>query len=287
MTPRRTRQVVEDDPHDHDRGLGFDLSTLMTRRRALGLAAVGGLVALVGCGSSDDGTTSRAATVAPPAGSTASTTGTTGASAEIPEETAGPYPADGSNGPNVLGESGDRAQRHHHQLRVVAAKAAGVPLTIALTLLDVAEGGTPLAGAAVYLWHCNIDGLYSLYSQGVANENYLRGVQESDASGRVQFTSIFPARLLGPLAAHPLRGLPEPGRRRPPPAPSSPPPSWRCPRTPAARSSPPAATSRASSNLDQTSLATDMVFSDGYSTQLGTVSGSVGSGLTVALNVGV
>ncbi len=40
-------------------------------------------------------------------------------------------------------------------------------------------------------------------------------------------------------------------------------------------------------NLAQTSLDTDMVFSDGYSTQLGTVSGSVDSGLTVALNIGV
>jgi hypothetical protein len=40
-------------------------------------------------------------------------------------------------------------------------------------------------------------------------------------------------------------------------------------------------------NLARTSLATDMVFSDGYSTQLGIVSGSVGQGMTVALNVGV
>ena len=40
-------------------------------------------------------------------------------------------------------------------------------------------------------------------------------------------------------------------------------------------------------NLAQTSLATDMVFSDGYSTQLGTVTGSVAKGMTVALNVGV
>ena len=41
------------------------------------------------------------------------------------------------------------------------------------------------------------------------------------------------------------------------------------------------------SNLAQTSLDTDMVFSDGYSTQLGTVSGTTTKGMAVALNVGV
>ena len=41
------------------------------------------------------------------------------------------------------------------------------------------------------------------------------------------------------------------------------------------------------SNLAQTSLDTDMVFSDGYSTQLGTVTGTTTKGMAVALNVGV
>ena len=40
-------------------------------------------------------------------------------------------------------------------------------------------------------------------------------------------------------------------------------------------------------NLSQTSLATDMVFSDGYSLQLGTVTGSVDKGMTATLNVPV
>ena len=90
--------------------------------------------------------------------------------------------------------------------------AEGVPLTIELTVLDIADGATPLAGAAVYLWHCDRDGRYSMYSQASPDENYLRGVQETDADGKVTFTrSSRP--LLGPLAAHPLRGLPEPRRR--------------------------------------------------------------------------
>ena len=49
-----------------------------------------------------------------------------------------------------------------------------------------------MPGAAVYVWHCDAPGRYSLYSQGVTNENYLRGVQETDANGQVHFTTIVP-----------------------------------------------------------------------------------------------
>jgi hypothetical protein len=40
-------------------------------------------------------------------------------------------------------------------------------------------------------------------------------------------------------------------------------------------------------NLAQTSLDTDNVFSDGYASQLATASGGVDDGIRVALNVGV
>ena len=62
-----------------------------------------------------------------------------------------------------------------------------------MTILDFANDKSPLAGAAVYLWHCDREGRYSLYSEGVTDENYLRGVQETDDDGLVRFTSIFPA----------------------------------------------------------------------------------------------
>ena len=54
-----------------------------------------------------------------------------------------------------------------------------------------------LAGAAVYVWHCDRDGEYSMYSDAVGDENYLRGVQEADEDGVVEFTSIFPACYAG------------------------------------------------------------------------------------------
>jgi protocatechuate 3,4-dioxygenase beta subunit len=78
-----------------------------------------------------------------------------------------------------------------------SAKADGVPLTVNLTLLDNSKGCVPLAGAAVYAWHCDKDGRYSLYDSGLENENFLRGVQEADANGQLTFTTIFPGAYRG------------------------------------------------------------------------------------------
>ena len=40
-------------------------------------------------------------------------------------------------------------------------------------------------------------GRYSLYDGDIASENYLRGVQESDADGKLSFQTIFPAAYSG------------------------------------------------------------------------------------------
>src|SRR3954447_12133997 len=99
---------MADELHDHDQGLEFDLGTLMQRRGALKvLAGAGlglGLVALGACGSSDDSSSASSSTTSSSSSTTTSTaTSTSTASVgQIPEETAGPYPGDGSNGPNVL-----------------------------------------------------------------------------------------------------------------------------------------------------------------------------------------
>jgi protocatechuate 3,4-dioxygenase beta subunit len=116
---------------------------------------------------------------------------------EIPQETLGPYPGDGSNGPNVLGASGVVRKDITSSFGTSTTKATGVPLTVTLTLLDNANGCTPLAGAAVYAWHCDRNGKYSLYDSGLQNENYLRGVQETDANGQLSFTTIYPGAYNG------------------------------------------------------------------------------------------
>lgn len=51
----------------------------------------------------------------------------------------------------------------------------------------------PIAGYAVYIWHCDRAGNYWMYSAAAASENYLRGVQETAEDGTVTFTTIFPA----------------------------------------------------------------------------------------------
>ena len=201
-------------PHpNHDRGLEFDLSTLMSRR-SLGMffGAGGAVAALAAC--TPGGSTSTASTPASTATATATSSATAAAisspsatptltraiaecTTEIPQETAGPYPGDGSNGPNVLEASGVVRQDITSSFGTGSAKAEGVPLTLTLTLLDNANGCVPLAGAAVYAWHCDRDGKYSMYDSGLANENYLRGVQEADSNGQVTFKSIFPGAYSG------------------------------------------------------------------------------------------
>ena len=115
----------------------------------------------------------------------------------IPEETAGPFPGDGSNGPNVLTDSEAVRSDITASFGSSSTVAQGVPLTVTLAITDLANGCTAFSGAAVYIWHCDRDGLYSMYSPGVTDENYLRGVQEAGADGTVTFQTIFPGAYQG------------------------------------------------------------------------------------------
>jgi len=163
----------------HDRGLGFDLRTMSRRKMITGLGAV---FMLSACGSTSDSTSSDGSTTADGVN-------------EIESETAGPYPADGSNGIDVRTEDGIVRSDITSSFGDASGTAEGVALTIKLAVTDLT--GAPLSGAAVYLWHCDRDGNYSLYSEGITEENYLRGIQETDADGLVTFTSIYPACYVG------------------------------------------------------------------------------------------
>jgi protocatechuate 3,4-dioxygenase beta subunit len=175
---------------DHDRGLVHDLRTLVDRRRALAL--LGGLGVAGALAACTNGTASLAtgsstnASAAPSAGTSAA------GLVEAPDETAGPYPGDGSNGQNVLDDSGIVRRDIRSSFGTSTTTAQGVPLTITLTVKDLATSSA-LVGAAVYVWHCDREGNYSMYGEGAADENYLRGVQPTDESGTATFTSIFPA----------------------------------------------------------------------------------------------
>lgn len=185
---------------DLNRLLQLERQHLEQRRRALrGLTAgalAGGLPWLLqACGGGDDATASS--------GSTSTSTTTTGSTSSagscslIPSETAGPYPGDGTNSNasgvvNVLTLSGIVRGDIRSSIGSPSGTAAGVPMTVTLKLVNTSSSCATLAGYAVYLWHCTRDGGYSLYSAGVASENFLRGVQVSDANGEVTFTTIFP-----------------------------------------------------------------------------------------------
>ncbi|HET9873984.1 MAG TPA: intradiol ring-cleavage dioxygenase [Propionibacteriaceae bacterium] len=168
-----------------DQGLRFDVVTVLSRRNLLRAFGLGATVAtLAACGA-------NATTAGSPSASASASAG------EIPDETAGPYPGDGSNGPDVLEQSGIVRSDIRSSFGEASGTAEGVPLTIQLDIKDLANDGAAFAGVAVYVWHCDRDGGYSLYSQGITEENYLRGVQIADDQGTVKFTSIFPACYTG------------------------------------------------------------------------------------------
>jgi protocatechuate 3,4-dioxygenase beta subunit len=108
----------------------------------------------------------------------------------IPDETAGPYPGDGSNGPNVLADEAVVRTDMRSSFGSFSGTAEGTETSVMFRLVSATDGCSPLAGAAVYAWHCDRDGGYSMYT--VPETNYLRAVGEADSDGVVRFTSIFP-----------------------------------------------------------------------------------------------
>jgi protocatechuate 3,4-dioxygenase beta subunit len=183
------RLLVRPDDEVVDQGAGFDVRTLVTRRRLLGLVGVGvGTAALAACGASgSSGSGSSGA---------ASSAATTTSAGEIPEETNGPYPADGTADVNVLEQSGIVRSDITSSLEG-GTVADGVPLELTFAVTDMTDEGAPFEGAAVYAWQCDAEGRYSMYSSGVEDETFLRGVQVADADGEVTFTTIVPGCYAG------------------------------------------------------------------------------------------
>ncbi|MEY2583413.1 MAG: hypothetical protein QOE09_3262 [Ilumatobacteraceae bacterium] len=299
--------------HDDFGGLERDLPLLLQRRHVIKLLAGGSLLALASCGTGSKqsvatnpastsgsaapiGTSSTAGTTTATSGSvaTAATTATassgSGSAATctpINEETAGPYPGDGSNGPNVLAESGILRSDITSSFGSSTTVAQGVPTTVTMTIQGTANGCSALANAAVYVWHCSGDGLYSLYSQGATNENYLRGLQQAGADGRVTFTTIFPGAYSGRwphIHFEVYASVAEATSGGQPIATSQ----LAMPQDVCNVVYATAGYEKSISNFAQTPLSRDNVFSDdGAAHQIPTATGSVGSGYTLELAVPV
>jgi len=170
-----------------DQGLAFDLETLFDRRRMLKVFGVSGLAVALPSSGADR----------PPT---------------VPlQARRGRLPMERSPG-TIARRSPRRLKAHTRQTvptaRMSSARAGSFERTSVpasgssrvsprgflsrsgLTIENTSDGCAPLAGGAVYLWHCSREGNYSLYT--VTDQNYLRGVQEADGDGVVTFTSIFP-----------------------------------------------------------------------------------------------
>jgi protocatechuate 3,4-dioxygenase beta subunit len=295
--------TLDPTPHDHDGGLAVDLLRLqgqMGRRQWLrGLLAGAAPLALWGCGGGGDaaGDTGSAGTTGSTAGSaTGSTSGSTTSGSTtcsaIAEETAGPYPGDGSNASggvtaNALALTGIVRADIRSSIAGASGTASGVPLTVVLDLVNTNASCADLSGWAVYLWHCDALGRYSMYSSGVTAENYLRGVQSSGSDGLVTFQTIVPGCYAGRWPHIHFEIYRSSGTAT----------SW----TNKLRTSQlalPESVCRtvygsasgytgSLTNLNGVSLTSDNVFSDGVTTQMATVTGSVAAGYVATLQVGV
>ena len=283
---RRARPATMLDPaHDHpDTFLADDLNALQRRRTLRWLAGAGAL-SLFGCGGGDDaGTTASSSTTTGTTGTTSTTT--TSSCSVIPSETNGPYPADGTSSLNALLLSGIVRSDIRSSFAGASAVAAGVPLAVTLTLVNTSASCASLAGYAIYIWHCDQAGRYSLYSSGVTGENFLRGVQATDADGQVTFTTIFPAcyaarwphihveiypsLALATNVSHVSKTT-----------------QIAMPEAPCYEVFASTGYSASVANFNQISLATDNVFSDGATLETPTISGSVSAGYALALTVGI
>lgn len=182
-----------DDDHGPDGGLRMDLNLMLGRRRLL----LGfGASALAGCAALAQGGL-------PPRDPQPDVTGTAadGSTCTAPAaETAGPFPGDGTNARagqtvNVLDDAGVARSDITASFGGFSGTVEGIPLTLELRLVNVNAACAPLAGLAVYIWHCSADGLYSLYS--VPEANWLRGLQVSDSHGILRFATILPGTYAG------------------------------------------------------------------------------------------
>jgi protocatechuate 3,4-dioxygenase beta subunit len=113
-----------------------------------------------------------------PADTTTTTTTTTGstnaACAVTPAETAGPYPS--------------LVDLFRSDIR---EGKSGTLLTLTIKVVNVSASCAAVAGANVEIWHCDSAGNYSEYGTQTA-QTYLRGIQTTNSSGEVTFTTIYP-----------------------------------------------------------------------------------------------
>jgi protocatechuate 3,4-dioxygenase beta subunit len=142
---------------------------MIGRREALGVMGAAGAAMALGCGGGSPSSPSEDVL----AESTGAGTGAACA-AETPAETAGPFPSLTDVVRSDVREDRDGTRR-----------------TLTIEVANVNDGCSPVSGADVEIWHVDAAGTYSEYGTQ-AGETFLRGIQTTDANGRVVFTTIYP-----------------------------------------------------------------------------------------------
>jgi len=77
----------------------------------------------------------------------------------------------------------------------LSGAADGAPLDLHLRLLSLFTDQQPLSRYAVYVWHADAAGEYSVFNR--PDTNYLRGIGITDQRGRVNFRTVYPGTYRG------------------------------------------------------------------------------------------
>lgn len=217
------------------------------------------------CGSDSDPTPDSTSSTSASGTTTTGSTTTTGTCTTTNSETAGPFP---TKDPASLIMTDIRSDR------------TGVAFNFTITVQNKNNSCAALEGAIVDVWHCDKDGYYSEYGgTGMQSVNYtsvhfLRGRQTTNANGQVGFQSIFPGWYSGRATHIHVHIYDSTGK------------SLLVTQIafPEGTNSAVALVNASSANgytkgmSGYTTNATDNVFSDGVSTELSSITGSVADG---------
>jgi protocatechuate 3,4-dioxygenase beta subunit len=150
-----------------------NMTQKIRRREALAVIGAAGAALAFGCGGDTATPTGPSASTTP--ASTPTAGGATNSTCTVtPNETVGPYPS-----VTDLFRSDIREDR------------PGTPLALTMTVVNTSNGCSPVPGVNVEIWQCDAAGSYSQYG-GQTARTYLRGIQTTNASGQVTFTTIYP-----------------------------------------------------------------------------------------------
>jgi protocatechuate 3,4-dioxygenase beta subunit len=138
------------------------------RREAMGVIGAAGAALAFGC--SDSPTSPTAVTTT----TTTTTAGTNAACAVTPTETVGPYPS--------------LADFFRSDIR---EGKAGTLLALTVKVVNVRSNCAAVPNANVEIWHVDAAGNYSQYGTQTS-QTFLRGIQTTNSSGEVTFTTIYP-----------------------------------------------------------------------------------------------